>query len=119
MLSHLAPLIAQARDLTPRRLGFIRAHTSEGLDTWLNEMRAFSLPAFVSFARSVERDKAAIVAGLSLPYSTGPVEGHITHFKRDLAASLGVRFLAVSGTTLPGCGLNRGSGYLTCAQRRD
>jgi transposase len=35
----------------------------------------------MAFARSIERDKPAIVAGLSLPYSTGPVEGHITHLK--------------------------------------
>lgn len=72
-ICHLDPLIAQARSLTRRWLGFIRTHTSEGLDTWLEEMRASSLPAFVSFARSLERDKAAIVAGLSLPQSTGPV----------------------------------------------
>jgi transposase len=44
-------------------------------------MRASGLPAFASFARSVERDKAAIVAGLSLPYSTGPAEGHLTRLK--------------------------------------
>ena len=81
IIGHLDPLIAQAQDLTRRWLGFIRTHTSEGLDTWLEEMRASSLPAFISFARGIERDKAAIVAGLSLPQSTGPVEGHITRLK--------------------------------------
>ena len=77
-LCQLDPVIAQARDLAQRWLGFIRTHTSEGLDIWLEDMRASSIPAFVSFARSVERDKAAIMAGLTLPYSTGPVEGHIS-----------------------------------------
>jgi transposase len=80
-ICQLDPIIAQARELTHRWLGFIRAHTSEGLDTWLEEMRASSLPAFVAFARSIERDKTAVVAGLSLPYRTGPVEGHITRLK--------------------------------------
>lgn len=81
VLCHLDPVIAQARDLTWRWLSFIRTHTSEGLEEWLGEMRASGLPAFVSFARSVEQDKAAILAGLTLPYSTGPVEGHITRLK--------------------------------------
>jgi transposase len=81
MVCQLDPIISQARGLPRRWFGFIRVHTSEGLDTWLEEMRASSLPAFVSFARSVEQDKAAIIAGLTLPYSTGPVEGHITHLK--------------------------------------
>lgn len=96
------PVIAQARDLTQRWLSFIRAHSSQGLDTWLREARASSIPAFVSFARSVERDKAAIVAGLALPYSTGPVEGQITRLKlikrqaygRASLAYLRQRFLA-------------------------
>lgn len=74
-------VIAQARNLAQRWLGFIRAHTSDGLDAWLNEMRGSGLPAIVAFARSIEQDKAAIMAGLSLPYSTGPVEGHITRLK--------------------------------------
>jgi transposase len=43
---------------------------------------------FLIFARSLERDKAAILAGLTLPYSTGPVEGHINRLKLDLSASL-------------------------------
>jgi transposase len=38
-------------------------------------------PISQPFARSVERDKATIIAGLTLPYSTGPVEGHIHKLK--------------------------------------
>ena len=95
-------LLGQARALSQRWLSFIRAHSSKGLESWLKDMRASSIPAFVSFARSVERDKAAIVAGLTLPYSTGPVEGHITHLKllkrqasgRVSLAYLRLRFLA-------------------------
>ena len=96
------PVIAQARTLTSAWLGLLRAHTSDGLDTWLREARASSIPAFVSFARSVGRDKAAIIAALSLPYSTGPVEGHINRLKlikrqaygRASLAYLCQRFLA-------------------------
>src|SRR5258707_8716304 len=76
-LCQLDPVIAQARNLAQRWLGFTRAHTSEGLDARLREMRCSGLPAFVAFARSVEQDKAAILAGLTLLYSTNPVEGYI------------------------------------------
>jgi transposase len=44
-------------------------------------VRASTLREFLTFARSVERDKAVILAGLTLPYSTGPVEGHINRLK--------------------------------------
>jgi transposase len=81
LVCQLDSLIGQARDLTRAWLGFIRAHTSDGLDAWLKEMRDSSLPAFVAFARSVEQDKAAIIAGLTLPYSTSQAEGHINRLK--------------------------------------
>ncbi len=50
-----------------------RDRSGEGLDTWLKDVRASTVREFHTFARSVERDKAAILAGLTLPYSTGPV----------------------------------------------
>ena len=62
-------------------LQLIRSHSSEGLESWLKDVRASHIREFLTFARSVERDKAAIVAGLTLPYSTGPVEGQINRLK--------------------------------------
>jgi transposase len=73
--------LAQARELTHRFLDLIRHHTGEGLDTWLKDVRASRVREFLPFARSLERDKATILAGLTLPYSTGPVEGHINRLK--------------------------------------
>lgn len=73
--------LAQARELTHRFLDLIRHHSGEGLDTWLKDVRAFTVREFLTFARSVERDKPAILAGLTLPYSTGPVEGYINRLK--------------------------------------
>lgn len=34
-----------------------------------------------SFVRSIERDKAAVQAGLTLPQSNGIVEGHVNRLK--------------------------------------
>jgi len=73
--------LAQARELTHGFLNLIRHHSGEGLDAWLKDVRASTVREFLPFARSVERDKAAILAGLTLPYSTGPVEGHINRLK--------------------------------------
>ncbi len=80
--------LAQARELTHGFLDLIRHHSGEGLDTWLNDVRASTVREFLTFARSVERDKVAILAGLTLAYSTGPVEGHINRLKLDLSASV-------------------------------
>jgi hypothetical protein len=39
------------------------------------------LPAFHTFVTGVHKDKEAVLAGLTLPWSTGPVEGHVNRLK--------------------------------------
>src|SRR5262245_58111896 len=73
-LCQIDPILAQARELTHGFLHLIRYHSREGLDTWLKDVDASGIREFLPFARSLERDKPAILAGLTLPYSTGPVE---------------------------------------------
>jgi transposase len=73
--------LSQARELNHGFLDLIRQHSGEGLDSWLKDVRTSSVREFLPFARGVERDKTAILAGLTLPYSTGPVEGHINRLK--------------------------------------
>ncbi len=80
-ITQLDGTLAQARELTHGFLDLIRHHSGEGLDTWLKDVRASTIREFHTFARSLERDKPAILAGLTLPYSTGPVEGHINRLK--------------------------------------
>jgi transposase len=80
-ITQLDDTLAQARELTHGFLDLIRHHSAQGLGTWLKDVRASTVREFLTFARSLERDKAAILAGLTLPYSTGPVEGHINHLK--------------------------------------
>jgi hypothetical protein len=50
----------------------IRAHTGQQLDTWLGEVEESHLPELESFARGIQQDKAAVLAGLTLPWSQGP-----------------------------------------------
>jgi transposase len=88
--------LAQARELTSGFLDLIRRHSGEELDAWLKEVRASSVRQFLPFVRSIERDKAAILAGLTLPYSTGPVEGHINRLKlikREAYGRAGLSYL--------------------------
>jgi len=80
-ITQMDEILAQARELTHGFLDLIRHHSGEGLESWLKNVRASSIRQFLPFARSIEREKAAILAGLTLPYSTGPVEGHINRLK--------------------------------------
>jgi transposase len=95
-ITQMDDTLAQARDLTHGFLNFIRHHNGEGLDSWLKDVYASTFRQFRTFARSIERDKAAILAGLRLPYSTGPVEGHINRLKlikREAYGRAGLSYL--------------------------
>jgi transposase len=59
----------------------IRERTGHRLDTWLKEADASRLPEFKSFAKGIRQDKAAVLAGLTLPWSQGPLEGHVNRLK--------------------------------------
>jgi transposase len=59
----------------------MREQTGHQLDAWLSSAEASRLPELESFARGIQNDKAAVQAGLTLPWSTGPVEGHVNRLK--------------------------------------
>ncbi|MCI2424381.1 ISL3 family transposase [Saccharopolyspora sp. K220] len=51
------------------------------LDSWISTVETDSLTAIASFARNLRRDIDAVRNGLTLPYSSGPVEGHVNRIK--------------------------------------
>ncbi|MEV4734615.1 ISL3 family transposase [Saccharopolyspora sp. NPDC049426] len=51
------------------------------LDSWISAVEKDSLTAIASFARNLRRDIDAVRNGLTLPYSSGPVEGHVNRIK--------------------------------------
>ena len=59
----------------------VRERTGEQLDFWLNKVETSHLPAFHTFVTGVQQDKEAVLAGLTLPWSTGPVEGQVNRLK--------------------------------------
>jgi len=80
-LLELCPDTRLAFGLTERFLQLVRERQANVLDVWLEDAAAAGLPEFRSFATGLQRDKAAIVAAVSLPYSNGQTEGLITKLK--------------------------------------
>ena len=72
---------AQAITLAQDFAQLLRARQPERLDGWLQQAATSSLGAFQRLAKSFRRDYAAIKAGVTLPWSNGPVEGHINRLK--------------------------------------
>ena len=72
--SELGRIIELARAFN----AMVRYQQAERLDSWL---AAAKDTALAGFADGLIRDLAAIRAALSLPWSTGPVEGQISYLK--------------------------------------
>ncbi len=62
-------------------LQMVRTRRGEHLDAWIRTVRARHIRELNSFVAGLERDKAAVLAGLTLPESNGQVEGQITKLK--------------------------------------
>jgi transposase len=66
-LLQLDPEINLAYELVQQFVQMLRTRTGNKLDNWLEQVRTSQIRAFQSFVLGVERDKAAVVAGLTLP----------------------------------------------------
>jgi len=75
--SELAKAIALSQDFAE----LVRQRQPEKLDGWLERATQSALKAFERFAGSLRNDYKAVKAGVTLPWSTGPVEGHINRLK--------------------------------------
>ena len=76
-----SPSAETAYGLAQGFMQMIREHTGQPLDTWLSSVKESHLPELKSFARGIQQDKAAVLAGLTLPWSQGPLEGHVNRLK--------------------------------------
>lgn len=73
----LARAIAFTHDFTL----MVRERNAAALDEWMTAAERSGLAPIQQFATSLKRDIDAVRAGLSLEWSTGPVEGHINRLK--------------------------------------
>jgi Transposase len=74
---HLAALAAYVRSFATMMCQ-LRGHE---LEAWLAAVDADDLPALRSFTLGIRRDQDAVTAGLTLPWNSGRVEGHVNRIK--------------------------------------
>jgi len=72
------PLLVEAREIVAAFQAMVRKRALDALDPWLE--RAGSSPV-ASFAKGVLRDKAAVAAAITSPWSNGQTEGQINKLK--------------------------------------
>ena len=73
--------LAEAITLTEDFVPLIRQRQGAQLDPWLERAAQSTLGVFRRFAQGLRDDDAAVNAGMTLPWSTGPVEGHMNRLK--------------------------------------
>ncbi|WP_256333767.1 transposase [Streptomyces sp. cf386] len=59
----------------------LTGHEGERLPQWLDAVRQDDLPSLRTLAAGIDRDRDAVVAGLTLPWNSGVVEGHVNRIK--------------------------------------
>ena len=73
--------VAEAIDLAQDFATLVRQRQPGQLDPWLQRATSSTLDALRRFAKGLSDDYQAVKAGVTLPWSTGPVEGHINRLK--------------------------------------
>ena len=81
LLRSLHPEIDQAYELVQQFAQMLRTRTGERLDDWLCHVKESRIRELQGFVAGVIRDKAAVVAGLTLPQNNGLVEGKVNKLK--------------------------------------
>ena len=72
------PLLVEARDVAAAFQAMVRKRSLAVLEPWLERAQSSLL---ASFANGVLKDKAAVAAAITSPWSNGQTEGHITKLK--------------------------------------
>jgi transposase len=73
--------VEQMYQLTQKCRKMFRERDAAALDAWLVQCSACGIPDMETFAQGMQKDYAAIKAALTLPFSNGPVEGHVNRLK--------------------------------------
>jgi transposase len=80
-LTRQSPALAEAVALAQDLAALIRQRQPTQLEPWLRRAAASILPPFRRFARGLRADLDAVEAAVTLPWSQGPIEGHINRLK--------------------------------------
>jgi transposase len=86
LVDHLSLALPYARHSDRPRSGYRPergrvVHQVGDLDAWMTAATHSGIETLARFAQSLQQDLTAVKAGLTLPWSNGPVEGQITRLK--------------------------------------
>ncbi len=81
MVRQLHPQVELAYDFVQQFAQMLRHRTGQQLDGWLEAVAISGLADLQSFASGISQDKDAVLAGLTLPWSQGQIEGQVTRLK--------------------------------------
>ena len=76
-----SPTLKRTYDLVQEFMRMVRKREGYRLDAWLERIAASDLAELQPFAAGVEKDKAAVKAGLTWPVNNAQVEGQVTKLK--------------------------------------
>jgi transposase len=80
-LCGLCPDLAAIRDLARGFANLLRTRTGQHLAAWIEQTEHADIPELRSFANGLRKDWDAVVAGLTMPWSSGAVEGNVNRIK--------------------------------------
>jgi transposase len=80
-LTQQAPELTEAVALAQDFAALVRQRQPTQLESWLKRAATSALPPFRRFAKGLRADLAAVQAAVTLPWSQGPIEGHINRLK--------------------------------------
>ncbi|MEW1912554.1 transposase [Kitasatospora sp. NPDC085895] len=80
VLAHCPELDALTRHVRSFAV-MLTERQGERLPDWLDAVRQDDLPSLHTLAAGIDRDRDAVIAGLTLPWNSGVVEGHVNRIK--------------------------------------
>lgn len=76
-----SPELTIVLDLADEFTALIRKRSTGTLADWLSRAEVSPCPEVRHFAEGIRRDESAVDAAVTLPWSNGPVEGHVNRLK--------------------------------------
>jgi Transposase len=76
-----SPALRTTRDQVSEFAEILTQRRGDELQSWMQRVDTDGAPALRSFATGLDRDLDAVTAGLTLSYSSGPVEGAVNRIK--------------------------------------
>jgi transposase len=81
LICHHSATAALSYQLTQQFMTMLHLRRGQQLEIWVEAVEASQLPELLRFAHGLLKDKSAVVAGLTLSYSNGPVEAQVNKLK--------------------------------------